>query len=344
MAFAHTFNQYIPGFQKKLQEVNIDQLNCEAYPKRYLQHLLANSHYYLSIYAKQLNIAINEQSLHPHNMQLIDYGAGNGLLGMFAQYAGFKKVLLCDVDHTFIEAAKELATHLQIPITGFVTGDLQTLTQQYPGITADVMIGTDVIEHIYDLDAFFAAVQGHNPNMVTVFTTASNPANPFKTARLKKLQIKDEKKGGDPSDFVLAGAEKHEAFLKIRANIIAEAFPLLEGADIKKLSSATRGLDKPNILKAVTAYLVNGKLPILPKGSNTCNPLTGSFTERILPLSDYHALYAAHGFGLQVYKGFYNIHSPGIKKFINPLLNGMVKITGLTLAPFISLKGCNRRQ
>ena len=344
MAVAHSFDHYIPGFQKKIQEVNIDQLNCAPYPKRYLQHLLANSQYYLSIYAHVLDIAVNEQPLSPQNMQLIDYGAGNGLLGMFAQYAGFKQVLLCDVDPSFTEAAKALAHHLQIPLAGCVTGDLQALLHQYPNITADVMVGTDVIEHIYDLEAFFATIQGHNPNMTTVFTTASNPANPFKTTRLKRLQIKDENEGGHPSDFVLAGAEKHEAFLQIRKQIIGEAFPDLDVATTEKLCRATRGLDKPNIIKAVTAYLENGILPVLPKGYNTCNPLTSSFTERILPLADYHSLYANHGFSLQVYNGFYNINSPGIKKLINPVLNGMIKIVGRKIAPFISLKGSNKRQ
>jgi len=339
MTSTNSFYSYINGFEKKLKKIELNQLSCSPYAKRYLHHLLQNSTYYLSIYAHVLNHAVHNASLPASQMTLLDYGSGNGLLGMFAKYAGFGKVYLCDIDTAFVEASQELSTMLAEPISGFVTGGLKELLLQHPSTKPDVIVGTDVIEHIYDLNVFFADLQRMNSQLISVFTTASNPDNPIKTASLKKLQIKDETVGGDPSDFALAGAEKHEAFVKMRAQIIRTAFPALTENSIVLLAVATRGLYKPAIIQAVNTFLNDGKMPVLPIGENTCHPLTGSFTERIIPIYSYQKIYSKARFNCHVYNGFYNSHAKGVKKFINPILNMFVKILGRKIAPFITLKG-----
>lgn len=339
MASSPSFYNYIKGFHDKLSRIDTAQLSGSPYAKRYLQHLLQNSHYYLSIYAHVLNHAIEDTTSSYKEMLLVDYGAGNGLLGLFAKYAGFKKVMLCDVDATFMEAAKELASNLQIDAEGFVSGDLQTLLQQYPGTVPHVVVGTDVIEHIYNLEEFFYELQQMNPNMITVFTTASNPENWIKKAALEKLQTKDETVGGDPTDFALAGAEKHAAYLQMREDIIRTNFPQLKEALANKLAIATRGLYKPDIIAAVNEFLKDGSLPTLPERKNTCHPLTGSWTERILPISRYQKIYKAAGFDLTIYNGFYNAYAVGLKKTINKMLNVTIPIAGRKIAPFITLKG-----
>ncbi|MEX1203474.1 MAG: class I SAM-dependent methyltransferase [Ferruginibacter sp.] len=339
MASNRSFFTHIQGFNKKLSQIDASQLSCDPYAKRYLQHLLLHSKYYLSIYVHVLDHALENTNVTPNNLVLLDYGAGNGLLGIFAKYVGFGKVYLCDTDPAFVKAANELAQKLQEDISGFITGELKHVVEQYPTIVFDVVVGTDVIEHIYDLDVFFAGLQKINPRLLSVFTTASNPDNPIKTAALKKLQIKDETEGGDPADFALAGAEKHEAFLQIRKAIILTTFPTLDQNSVLKLAAATRGLYQPAIIASVKNYIDNGQLPVLPDGSNTCHPLTGSWTERILPISSYEKIYALAIFELKIYNGFYNEYAPGLKKYLNRLLNLGIKILGRRMAPFITLKG-----
>lgn len=339
MASSPSFYNYIKGFQDKLARIDTAQSSGSPYAKRYLQHLLQNSSYYLSIYAEVLNHATEDTTSSYKEMLLVDYGAGNGLLGLFAKYAGFKKVMLCDVDAAFMEAAKELASNLQIEVEGFVSGDLQKLLQQYPGTVPDVVVGTDVIEHIYNLDIFFTELKQINPSLVSVFTTASNPDNWIKKTALQKLQTKDETVGGDPSDFVLAGAEKHAAYSQIRKEIIRTNFPQLKAIEVNQLAVGTRGLYKADIISAVNKFLNDGSLPILPEGKNTCHPLTGSWTERILPISSYQKIYKAAGFELTIYNGFYNLHAAGLKRTINKMLNVAIGIAGRKIAPFITLKG-----
>ncbi len=339
MVSNQSFFTHIHGFEKKLSQIDASQLSCSPYAKRYLQHLLQHSSYYLSIYAHVLDQALENTNVSPNHLVLLDYGAGNGLLGIFAKYAGFGKVYLCDTDPAFVTAANELAQTLQEDISGYITGELAHVVEQYPTMVFDVVVGTDVIEHIYDLEVFFAGLQKMNPGLLSVFTTASNPDNPIKTAALIKLQIKDETEGGDPADFALAGAEKHEAFLQMRKAIIRTTFPALDENSMLKLADTTRGLYHPAIIAAVKNYIDDGQLPVLPDGSNTCHPLTGSWTERILPISSYEKIYALAGFKLRISNGFYNADAVGTKKYLNRALNLCVKLLGRKMAPFITLKG-----
>ena len=335
-----SFKTFIPAFSAKLSVIISDNVAIDDYCKRYLDHLLLHSKYYLTIYAQVLDKAMQHADKPTGELSLVDFGAGNGLLGIFAKYCGFKKVFLCDVDADFIKAAKVLSDALTISIDGFITGDIDELQDVLQHETIDVMVGTDVIEHIYNLDDFFANVKEMNNKMVTVFTTASNPGNFIKVRKLKKLQVKDECEGGDPGDFVLAGSEKHEAFFVMREKIILTAFPQIPSATAKQLAALTRGLKKTDILLAVDHYIATSELPVGKAiATNTCHPITGSWTERILPIAVYRSIYTKHHFVLEVHNGFYNDYSKGTKKYFNFFMNFLVRLTGKIAAPFITLIG-----
>ncbi len=335
-----TFQNFIDPFAQKLLAVDAESLPMSAYNKRYLQHLLDNHLYYLEIYASVLTQLMQHSSKQAAGMQLADFGSGNGLLGMFAKFAGFKKVWLCDLDSDFMNASEILANELDIKLDGFVIGNVDALQFAVAHDHLDAVVGTDVIEHIYSLEEFMATIANMNPAMLTVFTTASNPDNFIKCRKLKKLQLQDELLGADPADSPLAGPEKTEPFLQLRKKIITEQFPQVSQTDLLSLSTATRGLIKADILTAVNAWSHNGEMPQPDTTSvNTCNPFNGSWTERILSISAYKKIYAQQGFSIEIYNGFYNQHNTGIKKYVNVLGNAMVKLTGKYAAPFIGIVG-----
>ncbi len=335
-----SFKIFIPAFAAKLSVIISNDLIIDDYCKRYLDHLLLHSKYYLTIYAQVLDKAMQHAEKPTYEINLVDFGAGNGLLGIFAKYCGFKKVFLCDSDADFVKAAEVMGDALSIFIDGMITGDIDQLKNIVQNETIDIIVGTDVIEHIYNLDDFFEGVRKINNRMVTVFTTASNPSNFLKVRKLKKLQVKDEYEGGDPTDFVLAGSKKHEAFIVMREKIILTAFPLIPSATLKQLAALTRGSKKTDILLAVEHYLASGKMPV-NKGitSNTCNPITGSWTERILPIAIYNNIYTKNHFDMEVHNGFYNAYSKGNKKYFNLCMNFLVRLTGKIIAPYITLIG-----
>jgi 2-polyprenyl-3-methyl-5-hydroxy-6-metoxy-1,4-benzoquinol methylase len=341
-----TFNkiqQYISAFEKKLEAVVIENISAKEYCKKYLTHLLQHKRYYLEIYASVLELVLKKSPIKKKEIALVDYGAGNGLLGLFAKYCGFNKVYINDINDNFISSSAELATLLNISIDGFVSGDIIAVADFFKSEKLMAIVGTDVIEHIYSLPDFFSELNKMNPQIVSVFTTASNPFNKRKVKKLKQLQVKDEYEGGTPNDYVFFGETALEPFIKVREEIIRKKFPGINKEEIIKLSRLTRGLIEGDIIKTVQKYIDNKIMPAgLLHSTNTCDPITGSWTERVLTLEEYKTIYAAAGFEVELYKGFYNEYSGGVKSFLLKLANKYINATGYSLAPFITLVGFSK--
>ncbi|MBU3713793.1 MAG: class I SAM-dependent methyltransferase [Ferruginibacter sp.] len=335
-----SFKNHIASFQSLLLSKEYSALQVHPYCKRYLQYLCDHSSYFLSIYAEVLEKVKSHSEKDWKQLCLVDYGAGNGLLGIFAKYCGVGKVFINDISSEFIDAAVYLSEVLGVQIDGFIEGDISNVSSYSNQHKIDAIIGTDVIEHIYNLDAFFFSVKEINPEMITVFTTASNPDNWFKLRKIRKLQLKDEFEGGNPEDSILFGSDSHESFLEMRKKIISENAPHLSNDEVLKLAKLTRGSNLNDIRKAILNYVHESSLPKeITHPTNTCNPISGSWTERILTIKEYQQMYNQNGFQIHLYNGFYDTDKNGVKNIINSIMNISIRIFGRATAPYITLVG-----
>ncbi len=335
------FNEQVKIFERLLDNVAVEKISPDTYCQKYLGHLLEHKKYYLAIYADVIEKLNAQKNI--DEIALVDFGAGNGLLGIFAKFCGCKKVYLVDIDEKFITASQNLAQQMNINIDGYIRGDIHALQQYFNDIIPDAIIATDVIEHIYSLEDFFGTIKKINPSIISVFTTASNPENYFKVRNLKKLQIKDECEGGTPDDFVLFGDKPLEAFFKIRLEIIRSQLGNVNEKLLTSLAKATRGMNEQDISIAVENYKLTKKIPDPPlHPTNTCNPLNSSWTERILPISAYYSIYNENKMNLRVYNGFYNEFKKGLGGVLNKLLNKGVTILGRQFAPYIIFVGTKK--
>ncbi|TKK64151.1 class I SAM-dependent methyltransferase [Ilyomonas limi] len=337
------FKQYIFTFSATLQSIPITDFHIESYPAQYLQLLISQRIYYLHIYAQVLQKIVQYSIKPKEEMVLLDYGAGNGLLGMFAKHCGFKTVYSVDINTSFVYAAQFLNRQLKNPVDAILTGDWDTIVhfcKTHP--IPDAVAGTDVIEHIYDVGNFLKNIKALNATMITVFTTASVTANPFKTYTIKKLQQQDEYKWSNPqhtsSDNPYAGLP----FLEVRKRIIQEHFNLPEH-QVTTLASVTRGMNTADILQAATTFIHTKQLPtVINHPTNTCDPVTGSWTEQLLTIEEYQVLYKNAGFNLTVYNGVYNEWQQGLKSLLLKILNRYILFTsrfGRWLSAYIVLVG-----
>lgn len=321
-----------------LNQVDTSLLNEDVYSDRYLLHLLNHKVYYVKIYAAVLNHALQASAIQPQQLTFVDYGAGNGLLGFFAAFCNFKSVFLVDTDPSFTASAAQLQTELSLKTDGIVTGELAALKDFLKDKKPDIIAGTDVIEHIYNLPLFFEQLHELNPDLVTVFTTASNPLNPFKTKSLVKIQLRDEYEGGTPDDYLLFGEQSSKPFLEIRKEIILAKGVHETSAQL--LAEATRGMMKEDIEHAAEIFIQTGKLPEKIKHpTNTCHPLTGSWSERILELEEYKSIYNQNGFSLKVIDGFYNVKKKFPQSLLMRFVNAAIPLLRHFIAPFIVLIG-----
>jgi hypothetical protein len=75
----------------------------------------------------------------------------------------------------------------------------------------------------------------------------------------------------------------------------------------------------------------------------TCDPVTGSWSERLLSFEEYKLLYHTNGFSLSIKNGFYNTHQSNFLKktavlFVNTL-SKFFPVLGKRFSPFITLIG-----
>lgn len=341
MKHSEQITPFIQPFIQRLKTINPVMEGMDHYCSTYLSHILNHSSYYMHIYTQVLSVLLRYANMKKDTVILLDYGAGNGLLGIFAKFCGFKKVYVNDVSLEFTEAAAMLAKKLDIAIDGFITGDIDTVADYFTEKEKpNAVAGTDVIEHVYNLDHLLKGLNGLHKKMTTVFTTAANTHNWFKAKAIKKQQVMDEYSGGALPENKLAGSENSAAFIVTRQKIIqSSGIPFTE-PEIQLLAKATRGMMKDDIITAAASFRKTQQLPIPPSHPyNTCDPITGSWAERLLTIDEYKNIYKNAGLKLYQHNGFYNEYENNLKSKILKAANLLVKITGIYLAPYILLAG-----
>jgi 2-polyprenyl-3-methyl-5-hydroxy-6-metoxy-1,4-benzoquinol methylase len=322
---------------KVKEKINI-QFDINDYPNVYLSYLLSHLEYFIKIYSVVLNRSLKDANLNIDQASLADLGAGNGMLAIFAKYCGFNKVYINDIDKTFIKSAKYLSSQLSIYPDDFIEGDISDVCHYFNMRNSpDIIVGIDMIEHVYDLEYFIQSLFTLKELKSVIFTTGSNPQNFFKVKQLRKIQYNDEYVGGNPGEYLLYGANETKPFIEIRKEIIRNiySFPDLL---TEKLAQLSRGLIKIDIELAVKKYIETGVFPYKPTDSyNTCNPISGSWSERIIPIKDYRKLFMKPGTRFVIKSGFYNGQEKTIKSLLLKGINILLPLFGLRFAPFIIL-------
>ncbi len=294
----------------------------DNYQRDYLKRMLPVLDYYLDIYQHCLLFLESRLSKPAEEATLVDYGGGHGILSIVAKQLGWRQVVYIDVNPAAAKTVATLSDAVGIGPDVILTGDSKSLKQWMldQGESPDAVVGMDVIEHIYGLDSFFGdlASMGTQAPML-LFTTASNPCNRHICSKLRKAMRDDE-----------IGSSENPNFFTLRYEYILSAFPGMEESIAQRWARDTRGLVYADILDAVKSGVPN----LLGDDFNTCDPRTGSWTERILPIADYKDLLQQYGYTLGVENGWYNTHHWFGKRWVAQLLNG---INSIRFAPFIIL-------
>ncbi len=322
------FTKFEESFLKRLSSVNISSISDDKIVTDYLNYLINHKKYFLKIYSFVLAEALKKSSTPIKDLSILDFGCGNGLLALFAKHCGFKHVYACDYYENFIKATKTLSSILEIEIDGFQVCNEYDLSAKFSTNNIDIIIGTDVIEHIYNLDIFFTNINTLNKNIVSAFTTASVHDNFFKRKKLEKLMLKDELE-----------------YEEIRKNIIQKHDSTLDNHKLEKLAITTRGLKENDIVIYVDEFNKTGTPTLINiNRTNTCDPITGNFTERILTIKEYRNIYNKHNLYFETISGFYDEEGNWFRKFALKSINIFLKIfnkeyISRVISPFILLIG-----
>jgi len=309
-----------------LRHIDYNALAISEYSRNYILRLLPNLDYYLEIYDHCITKLQSMLQREPGALTVVDYGGGHGFLSCLLKRCGFGKVIYIDYNPQAAETVQAVKQQLGYGPDVILQGDAATLRQwcQENNCRPDGLLGMDVIEHIYRLDTFFDDLYAMGP-MPMIFTTGSTPYNPYVVRRLHKVMLADEQ-----------GHNGQPGFYQLRRQYLADHMPQLTQEQLDYWATNTRGLQYGDLVATVNS----GKPFPNDDPYNTCDPTTGSWTERILPLKAYQELLMPHGATVSVANGFYNTHRSGIKALPSRALNALLLFPSTAfrpLAPFIQL-------
>ena len=313
---------------ERLKAIDYNKLPISDYNKRYIGNLKPALSYFMHIYADCLQRGLQAIQTPISDVTLIDYGGGTGFLSILAKSIGIGQVIYIDLNPSSVETIQLLKQIIGIGPDIILHGDSDVLAdwcarnKVYP----QLLIATDLIEHVYDLSLFFKDLIHINDSMYLLFTTASTPFNPYVQQRLHKMMVGCE-----------SGSLESPNYYTLREQFITKLCPAFSPKEVETWARKTRGLTYPDIQKAIEKK----SLPSPEDPYNTCDPATGNWAERILPIQTYEDLLAPYQFKLKVEKGFYNAdrNNPVLSlicKGINALIRNSGSF-GFLLAPFILL-------
>lgn len=303
-----------------LQKLDFSACKLNDYSRRYIGRMMPAIEYYVEIYSRCLDNAIAAAGKPLDQITLVDYGGDHGFLSLMAKERGVGQVIYVDFNPDAVETIHLFSDTLGYGPDVILQGDALVLNEwaRREEVVPDILLGMDVIEHIYCLDDFFSAVFSLTTHVKMIFTTGSNPMNRRICRRLRKVMRADER-----------------LFWQRRRDFIARHNPDFSPRLLDYWATNTRGLNCDDILRAVDTNSPN----LLSDSYNTCDPDTGSWTERILPFSDYRNLIEPYGATCSFQKGFCNTHRKGPKAFLSRWLNRRIdRRSGMRFAPFVFLE------
>lgn len=330
----------------RLRELTMEGLEISDYNRRYFGSHVGHADVlrgHLAKYGYILEWALSGIDKNPENIVLLDYGGGHGMLSLLAKEVGVGTVIHNDIYPISCQDAEKIASAIGLRADHYVPGDIDGVCEycKIHGISCDVVANYDVIEHIYDIDDFLGKLNTLSDGPMSVFlASAANNLNPRIRRLLQKqhhefeYQDRPLKYGRKPTDAI-------RAILDIRKEIVSSRSPSLPVEKVEHLAVLTRGLMEREIVAAVDTYLATGKFPEPPKHpTNTCDPYTGNWFERLMDPHQLAASLSRRGFVTEVRCGYYDSSSNLLSRSLKAALNAAITVLGrhgLRLAPYFAL-------
>lgn len=330
-------------FIKKVNEIDFDKLPISDYNKQYIANLKPAITYYTNIYWQVLIRALELFPTKQEEAIVVDYGGGCGLFSIFMKLYGINKVIYIDKNPASVHTMKELSKAFGILPDAIISGDSPELVawSRKNNIKPNLIIGLDVIEHIYNLRHFFKDIVSLNKDLCLVFTTGSNPMNAWKCRKLRREMDAYEKGNAVTPNYYTK-----------RLEFIKQIHPDMEEEKAHKYAAVTRGMNYPDIQYFIKSHNWKGTGAATETNfwdkNNTCDPETGNYMERILPFNEYSRYLSDREDGIIfINTGFYNTFVENrLKRWCANLANFLIYHTGtlgIRIAPFIIIAGIRNR-
>ncbi|MHA1883766.1 MAG: hypothetical protein ACW96S_01825 [Promethearchaeota archaeon] len=332
----------------KLKNLDIDNLTVSEYIKNYFRKLVGNLKGTIQKYCHLLSLILAKNQKALEDFIFVDYGGGTGIFSLLAKELGIGTVIYNDIYSISCHDANEIAKSIGNSAQEYICGEIHDIIDycNKKSIQCDALGSYNVIEHIYNIEEFLHHLRLLSQNnLVIVLGTGANPFNPV----LKRIITKHHSKREFVTrerEFGHKEGDSLEAYVTIRKKMITKyAKKDLEKSKLDHLIRVTRGLREPDIKKCVQNYLDTGNLLKTPDSkfpTNTCDPHSGNWAERLMNPFDLVEILKKDGFKSKMEIGVYGSHSQTlynvIGKFANILIN-LIPQKAIYFAPYYILYG-----
>ncbi len=315
---------------QKLVVLDISDTEIDEFGKYYFNHHHGGNRLFFSVQSSADIIfrSVKKMDRSISEITFMDYGAGLGTLFLLAGTVGFKQVYFNDYFPQWAEYAKIICRKLDIPMTGYITGDIDALIDhgKKNNLSFDIVASRNVIEHIYDLGNFYSKLFQSNLTRVCYATTTANYHNI--AMRLKHYWYHNK-------------VEK-ATYKKQREEYIKESVPGIPSKDLGELVTLTRGRAFADFTNTIDGYLNIKPVPAVEYlGTNTCDCRTGVWAEHLITKKNYFDIIQHAGFTSEYTAGFWDTHYKyTIVNLITGFLNRIIIISGKKgywFAPFVNV-------
>jgi len=315
---------------EKYASLPLEGLNLSPFTRRYVEDYRSNGDVLAANWLRSAHIihtALAHAGSEPATTCLIDCGGGQGLLSLLAVRLGFHTVVYSDLGVQMTADARAIAGRFGLPATHYVAGDLSVVAQTLDDDASPhrVVVSSNVIEHVYNLDELWDACAslGRNRHFTAVWCSDANSANPFRARNRRQIHRFIEHQDRAPSDWE-SELDSRSSFYSLRRKMIADLLPEESPRTIDTLAEATRGKHRADIAVAVEKFRRTRRIdhPVHP--TNTCNPETGNWCERLIDLRATEDDLRARGWQVEVEPGFYGPRSGLAAGLVVKTLNGLI--------------------
>ncbi len=322
--------------QSRLRALDVDALPIDAfYRGRYLKDKLSYLESAAIRAVAQLRMALNDLP-DLGEMVLVDHGGGTGMTGMLAKLAGVGTVIYNDIDSKMLDTAQCVAVATGAPSDHYVLGGFDALTAYLGemGVRCTTLVSYDVIEHVYDMDEFIAAL-GRLPGARHAVLMSSG-ANLF-SPRCLLSTIPIQRRAERESKTMCRG-------------IVRELAPDVSADEGDRLAAATRGCIRAGIEQivrhcretgSIRRNVLSGVNRFDPYGTNTCHPETGWWAEHFMNPWYLRRRLAEEEFEAVVEMGRYGRPTGVAKRAGAQAINSLIRLAGpagIVLAAYYTLR------
>ena len=174
-----------------LATLDVNRLEVSDYTRRYLDNYRTQLIPTLQLKGHLLALALAEGPDELGEAVLVDYGGGAGLLSLLARVAGVGTVVYTDIYDVACRDAQLLGRAVGCEADAYLEGDVDAVLSRLDqlGLEATAVASYDVIEHVYDVDAFLTALPRFSRGQLTLVTASSaNAAHPLIRRRHVRFQ------------------------------------------------------------------------------------------------------------------------------------------------------------